>query len=86
MTTQSTTQILQKVAEVMAPEFTTIEEDVEKLQNGDCDVREFRKKHNFVPKRTMVLDCRCCGDWGYYEDIQDDADDFEYGTCADCEE
>lgn len=42
-----------------------------------------------LPKRTIVIECRCCGNTGYYEDIRDDyaADkpDFEYGTCGECD-
>ena len=42
-----------------------------------------------LPKRTTVLECRKCGNTGYYEDIRDDysADepDFEFGTCGECD-
>jgi|TARA_R110000787_G_scaffold119494_3_gene230391 hypothetical protein len=39
-----------------------------------------------IQKRTLTIECRCCGTEGYYEDIKDDDNDYEYGTCYDCEE
>ena len=39
-----------------------------------------------IPKRTLIIECRSCGDEGYYEDIKDDDNDYKYGTCYDCEE
>tara|TARA_R110000824_G_scaffold18660_5_gene73526 strand:- start:1408 stop:1938 length:531 start_codon:yes stop_codon:yes gene_type:complete len=39
-----------------------------------------------IPKKSITLECRICGDFGYYEDIKDDDDDFEFGTCAECED
>lgn len=39
-----------------------------------------------IKKKTIMLECRKCGDLGYYEDIMDDPNDFKYGTCADCED
>ena len=56
-------------------------------QGNDKEAEDFQFK--VIPKRTIVLECRCCGNLGYYEDIRDDysADepDFEFGTCGECD-
>ena len=36
-------------------------------------------------KKSITLECRVCGDLGYYEDIKDDDDDFEFGLCGECD-
>jgi hypothetical protein len=38
------------------------------------------------PKRTVELICRSCGMHDYYENIADDPNDDEYGTCGECDE
>ena len=43
-----------------------------------------------VPKWTLQIECRKCGDIGWYEDIADDwntddEEDKEYGLCSECE-
>ena len=46
-------------------------------------------RDDLIPKRSITLECRCCGNLGYYEDIRDDygasEPDFEYGTCGECD-
>jgi len=42
-------------------------------------------KYFGVPKRTLQLTCRCCGMPGWYEDLKDDEDDYDYGTCGECD-
>ena len=52
------------------------------LQRGD-------NGEYIVPKRTITLTCRRCGNLEYYESIRDDYDckypDYEYGTCGECD-
>ena len=47
---------------------------------------DFKKQLAKDMKKSITLECRICGDFGYYEDIKDDDDDFEFGTCAECED
>jgi len=47
---------------------------------GDCPVEDMDK---------TILECRRCGNFGYYKDIRDDrgADkpDYKFGTCGECD-
>ena len=68
-----------------------VNEAAKKIQQFIRQTRKTPAKgtRKFIPKRTIVLECRCCGNLGYYEDIRDDysADepDFEFGTCGECD-
>lgn len=50
-----------------------------------CEDEPVKIDYNKYPKKTHLLTCRDCGELGYYEDIADDPNDDEHGTCADCE-
>ena len=43
-----------------------------------------------IPKHSLIIECRVCGDFGFYEDIRDDREDikpdYEFGECGGCEE
>ena len=57
------------------------------IDDDDYDEEESAIMSKF--KKTLQIECRCCGEWGWYEDIRDDLKgkpDYKYGTCADCEE
>lgn len=63
----------------------TKEKELEELGLELEDV-ESSINYDKYPKRSHQMECRCCGDFGWYEDIADDADDDEYGTCGACDE
>jgi len=66
----------------------------EEQEEEETEVMKAIKKYNEEMKEldeleNLEIQCRICGNPGKYEDIRDDYEgekDYEYGTCADCEE